>query len=88
MSVEETRNKLLSLQKAHPTQMLLIRSEHEIDKLDLMNSELQGPFDFGDSRVIKTVETALAAGKQVAIQGAGRDRVLVHTAKSGRKLFK
>lgn len=88
MSVNEMRTKLLMLKEEHPNQLLLIRSDHDVDKIDLMNSELHGPFDFGDKRITETVETALSAGKQVAVQGAGRDRVLVHTAKSGKKLFR
>lgn len=88
MSVDEMRTKLLMLKDRHPSQLLLIRSEHDVDKIDIMNSELHGPFDFGDARIIETVETALSAGKQVAVQGAGRDKVLVHTANLGKKLFR
>jgi hypothetical protein len=88
MSVNEMRTKLLRLKEDHPNQLLMIRSEHDVDKIDLMNSEIHGPFDFGEKRITETIETALSAGKQVAVQGAGRDRVLIHIAKSGKKLFR
>ena len=49
MSVDEMRTKLLMLKEEHPNRLLLIRSEHDVDKIDIMNSELHGPFDFGDT---------------------------------------
>lgn len=88
MSVSDMRENLARLTREYPNQLLMIRSEHDVDKINIMNSDLHGPFDFGDAQVTKTIETALSAGKQVAVQGAGRDRVLVHTAKSGKKLFR
>lgn len=88
MSVDEMRTKLLRLKEEHPNQLLLIRSEHDVDKIDLMNSDIHGPFGLADKRVTETLETALSTGKQVAVQGAGPDQVLVHTAKSGKKLFR
>jgi hypothetical protein len=88
MSVEEMRTKLLRLKEEHPNHLLLIRSEHDVDKINVMNSDLSDLLDFGDPKIIETIEAAIAAGKQVAVQGAGPDRVMIHTAKAGKKLFR
>lgn len=88
MSVPEMRSNLLKLKEAYPRQLVLIRSPSEVDKIDLMNSDISDLLDFGDPRIIQTVRTALLAGKQVAVQGAGPDRVLIHTARTGKKLFR
>lgn len=88
MSVQEMRDNLLKLKEEYPRHLLLIRSPSEIDKIDVMNSDVSDLLDFGDRRIIQIVKTALAAGKQVAVQGAGPDRVLIHTAKPGKKLFR
>jgi len=88
MSVAEMRARLLSLKEEYPRHFLLIRSEHDVDKINVMNSDISDLLTFGDPRIIKTVEAALSAGKQVAVQGAGPDRVLIHTAKPGKNLFR
>jgi hypothetical protein len=88
MSVEQMRTRLLALKEEYPKQFLLIRSANEIDKIDIMNSDVSDLFDFGDPRAIQLVESALSAGKQVAVQGAGPDRIMIHTAKNGKKLFR
>ena len=88
MSVQEMREKLLRLKEKYPNHLLLIGSSHDIDKINVMNSDISDLLDFGDPEITETVEAALSAGKQVAVQGAGPDRVLIHTAKSGKKLFR
>lgn len=88
MSVGEMRNNLLRLKEQYSNQLLLIRSEHDVDKINVMNSDISDLLDFGDPQITRIVESALSAGKQVAVQGAGPDRVLIHTAKTGKKLFR
>ena len=88
MSLEENRTKLLKLSETRKSDFLLIRSPADVDKIDPMNSDMSDLLDFGDPEVIRIVERGLSAGRQVAVQGAGTDRVLVHTAKPGKKLFR
>jgi len=88
MSVNEVKEKLGKLSARYPNDLRLIRSPGEIDKVDLSNADLHGPFDNGDTRITDTVEKALSAGKQVAVSAAGSNQVLVTTAKSGKRLFR
>jgi hypothetical protein len=88
MSVNEVREKLGELSARYPKDLRLIRSGDEIDKVDLWNGDLHGPFDNGDTNITDVVEKALSAGKQVAVSAAGSNQVLVTTAKSGKTLFR
>lgn len=88
MSVSDVREGLARLTREYPNQLLVIRSERDVDKVNLYDADLHGPFDNASDRIIETAEDALSAGRQVAIQAAGRDQILVITAKSGRKLFR
>jgi choline dehydrogenase-like flavoprotein len=74
--------------RKYPNQLLVIRSEHDVNKVNLMNADLHGPFDNASNRIIETAEDVLSVGQQVARQAAGRDQILVIAAKSGRKLFR
>lgn len=89
MSVDYVRAKIDSLRNAYPNDFRIMFSPEDIDKnkLDVLNSELHGPFEFGDMRFTEVIEQALIAGKQVALQSGGQDKVIVLTAKSGGKLF-
>lgn len=87
MSVNEVREKLSELSARYPKDLRLIRSSAEIDKVDIWNGDIHGPFDNGDPSIIETAEKALSAGKQVAISAAGSNQILVTTSKSGKRLF-
>lgn len=76
------------LKEEYPRTFLLVRSEHDVDKINLMNSDMSDLLSFGDPRIIASVTLALSAGKEVAVQGAGQDRVLIHISKPGKKLFR
>lgn len=89
MSIERVRAKIESLRNTYPSDFRIMLSPEDItkNKLDVLNSELHGPFDFGDIRFTEIIERALVAGKQVSLQSGGPNKVLVFTAKSGGKLF-
>jgi hypothetical protein len=88
MSVSEVREKLGKLSARYPNDLRIIRSPNEIDRLDLTNADMHGPFDNGDTGITDTMERALSAGKQVVVQAAGSTQILVLTAKSGKRLFR
>lgn len=87
MSVNDVRNKLEKLFNTYPNDLRLIRSARDVDKVDIMNADVNGPYDNGDIEAIETIERALSAGKQVAVQAAGPKQILVLTSKAGKKLF-
>lgn len=88
MSTQDVRDKIQRLSAAYPKDFRVIRSAQEVDRIDLANAEMHGPFDNGSSQIGSTLEDALSSGKQAAIQAAGSDQVLVFTPKRGSKLFR
>lgn len=88
MSVNDVRVKLEKLSGIYPNHLRVIRSAHDVDTLDILNADMHGPFDNSDTGITDTIESALSAGKQVAVQAAGPNKLLVLTAKTGRKLFR
>jgi hypothetical protein len=88
MSTKDVREKIQKLSAAYPQDLRIIRSAHEVDRIDLANAEIHGPFDNGSSQIASTLEGALSAGKQAAVQAAGSDQILVFTPKRGSRLFR
>jgi hypothetical protein len=85
MSTKDVRDKIQELSE-HTFRV--IRSAQEVDRIDLGNAEMHGPFDNGSSQIGSALEGALSSGKQAAIQAAGSDQVLVFTPKRGSRLFR
>lgn len=88
MSTQDVREKLQKLSAAYPKDFRIIRSASEVDRIDLANAEMHGPFDNGSSQILSTLEGALSSGKQAAIQAAGSNQVLVFTPKRGSRFFR
>lgn len=89
MSVDSVREKIESLKNAYPNDFRVMLSSEDItkNKLDVLNTELQGPFDNDNVQFTEIIEKALRGGKQVSLQSGGQNKVLILTAKSGRKIF-
>lgn len=89
MSIDRVRAKIESLKNAYPSDFRIMLSPEDITKneIDFLNTELHGPFDFGDIQFTEIIERALAAGKQVSLQSGGPNKVIVLTAKSDGKIF-
>ena len=87
MSVNDVREKLQKLSAMYPRDLRIMRSPQEVDDIDIGNADMHF-FDNGDTQITSTLEAALTAGKQAAIQGAGGNQVLVLTPKRGSKLFR
>lgn len=89
MSIDHVRAKIESLRNRYPSDFRVMLSPDDIrrNKIDVLNSELHGPFGFEDIQFTEIIERALIAGKQVSLQSGGQNKVLVLTAKSGGKLF-
>lgn len=88
MSAQDVRDKLQELTAMYPKDLRIIRSPQDVDRIDLANAEMYPPFNNDDSRITSTLEKALSAGKQAAIQAAGSNQVLVFTPKRGSRLFR
>jgi hypothetical protein len=88
MSTQDVREKIQKLTAAYPKDFRIIRSASEVDRIDLYNAEMHGPFDNASPSITSTLEAALSSGRQAAIQAAGSDQVLVFTAKRGARLFR
>jgi hypothetical protein len=88
MSVQDVRDKLQKLSATYPKDLRIFRSAQDVDRMDILNAEMHGPFDNGSDRIISTLEQALAAGKQAAVQAAGSTQLLVFTPKRGSRLFR
>lgn len=83
MSAKEIRERLQTLSTKYAKTLRIIRSPSEIDRIDLNNTDFRGPFDNDSMTSISTLEEALSAGKQAAIQAAGSNQVLVLVPKRG-----
>lgn len=88
MSAKEIRERLQTLSTKYPKNLRIIRSPSEIDRIDLNNADFRGPFDNDSMTSISTLEEALSAGKQAAIQAAGSNQVLVLVPKRGSTFFR
>lgn len=88
MSTQNVREKIQRLSAEYSKDFRIIRSASEVDRIDLYNAEMHGPFDNASSQIAATLEAALSAGRQAAIQAAGSDQILVFTAKRGSRLFR
>lgn len=88
MSTQDVRERIQKLSAAYPKDFRIIRSASEVDRIDLYNAEMHGPFDNASPSIASTLEAALSAGKQAAVQAAGSDQLLVFTAKHGSRLFR
>ena len=84
MDKETAVRRLLELVAANPQTIRIIRSPDEIDSLD-MNKIMGagGPkiFDNYDEAIIVFISKSLAEGKEVAIQAAGAQKLMVHAAR-------
>jgi len=88
MSTQDVRDKIQKLSAAYPRDFRIIRSAQEVDRIDLGNAEMHGPFDNASSQITSTLEAALSSGKQAAVQAAGSHQLLVFTPKRGSRLFR
>lgn len=88
MSVsEDFLRKLSHLRDNYPSDFKIVRSDNELDYIDLENSEKHGPFENGDFRALQVIESALRSGKQAALQAFGTHNILIHTSPSGRRIL-
>lgn len=79
-SKDQPRAKMQQLGDAYPETLTIIRSANEIDRFMQKvgnNVEMKGPFNNGDKEMFNVMEEALSAGKQVAVQAFGPDKLLV-----------
>ena len=91
MSIEQFRARLEQLKRNYPKQLTIIRSPHEVDVFmqkvgsNMKRLEMKGPFDNGDPEILSTLESTLAAGKEIALQAAGSQQILIliYTPKTG-----
>ena len=88
MSVQDVRATIQRLSAAYPKDFLVIRSPHQVERIDIANAQILGPFDNASSQIISALQDALSAGKQAAIQAAGSDQLLVFTPKRGSQLLR
>jgi hypothetical protein len=88
MSVQDVRDTIQRLSAAYPKDFLVIRSAQQVERLDIANAQIHGPFDNASSQITSALQDALAAGKQAAIQAAGSDQVLVFTPNRGSRLLR
>ena len=95
MNTEKVRSELARLENEYPDQLLIIRSSDELNRAfdtrgyEILNGEshfFKNNDPFGD--IIRTLDTALTAGRQASVQAAGNDNVLVMIAKPGKMLFR
>ena len=87
MSLDYTKGKRDELLRKYPQNLHLIRSAADVQKVELNNTEMKGPFDNDDPRLIEILESILAAGKQVAVQPVGPKQVALLVSKPGMKIF-
>ena len=86
MGTQENIKKLKELGQEYPKTLKIMLSEKDIDSIDIMSGDHRS-FDNSDSYMMDFISQQLAAGKEVAIQAAGSDKLLILYADRGR-LFK
>jgi len=83
MSNQQVRTRLEKLKAEYPNQVTIIRSANEVDPFmrkvgsNMKNLDMKGPFNNEDPELFSTLENALASGKEVAIQAAGSQQILL-----------
>jgi hypothetical protein len=83
MSNQQVRTRLEKLKAQYPNQVTMIRSANEVDPFmrkvgsNMKNLDMKGPFTNEDPELFSTLENALASGKEVAIQAAGSQQILL-----------
>jgi hypothetical protein len=83
MDKEAAKRRLQELVAGNPHRVRIIRSEHEIDALNMDKVVAEGAlniFDNYDEAMFSFIFKCLAEGKDVAIQAAGPTKVIVHAA--------
>jgi len=83
MDKEAAKRRLHELVSGNPDRVRIIRSEHEIESLNLDKVVAGGAlniFDNYDEAMFTFISKCLAEGKEVAIQAAGPTKLIVHAA--------
>ena len=83
MSTQDVRHKIQKLSAAYPRDFRIIRSAQEVDRIDLANAEMHGPFDNGSSKLGQPLK---AHFHRVTSRhtSRGSDQVLVFTPQPGQ----
>ena len=84
MDKETAKRRFQELVAANPQTILIIRSPDEIDNLDadkLVGAGGPNIFENYDEAMLAFISKCLAEGKQVAIQAAGAQKLMVHAAR-------
>jgi hypothetical protein len=87
VSLDYVKAKRDELLRKYPQNLCLIRSAEDVQKVELRNTDMKGPFDNDDPRLIEAMESILAAGKQVAMQPVGPKQIALLVSKPGMKIF-
>jgi len=87
MSLDYTKAKRDELLRKYPQNLRLIRSAQDFQTVELRNADTKGPFNNDDPGLIESMENALAAGKQVAVQPVGPKQIVLLVSKPGMKIF-
>jgi len=81
-NTKEFRIKLNELLVKYPKNLIIIRNETDLGRIDIekvMKNPLKDFFNT-DDELLPHIIQCLQAGKEVAIQAAGKDKVLVFAA--------
>ena len=84
MDKETVQRRFHELVESNPKTVRIIRSSDEIDDLDMdkiMASGMPNVFENFDEAMLAFISKCLAEGKDVAIQAAGNNKVIVHAAR-------
>jgi tetratricopeptide (TPR) repeat protein len=84
----DARTRLQTLLEKYPQQLRILKGENDVDSLDVMNLDMQGPFDNGDPEFTSLLARSLEAGHQVAVSAAGPKQVLALISKPGKRVFR
>jgi hypothetical protein len=84
MSKEEFKRRFQEMLEQNPKTVRILRSSSDIDSLD-DNKLMAGDYDYRtfanyDESMLVFISKALADGKEVAIQAAGAQNLMVHAA--------
>lgn len=77
-------DRLKQLLKEHPEDIRIYSSG---DAINALNMEPPQRFENDDPQIVDTIQSALAARRQVALVAAGTSRILLMIAKPGTRLF-
>lgn len=83
MNSAEFNNRFRELVEGNPTRVHIIRGASDIDSLDITKAMAAGPhaYDNYDENMLAYISACLSEEKEIAIQAAGPDKVIVHAAR-------